>query len=36
MNLKSEAQKMKRALVEFDAKHETLLDYFAIIGFDNG
>lgn len=27
---------MKKALVDFDEKHETLLDYFAIIGFDNG
>ena len=27
---------MKQTLVSFDEKHETLLDYFAIIGFDNG
>ena len=27
---------MKQKLVIFDQKHETLLDYFAIIGTDNG
>ena len=32
----SQTEKMKQKLVEFDEKQETLLDYFAIIGFDNG
>jgi len=27
---------MRQALDVFDAQHETLIDYFAIIGFDNG
>ena len=26
---------MKRNLAEFDQKYDTLIDYFAIIGFDN-
>ena len=26
---------MKRNLTEFDQKFDTLIDYFAIIGFDN-
>ena len=26
---------MKRNLTEFDQKYDTLIDYFAIIGFDN-
>ena len=34
--LVSQTEKMKRALVDFDERHETLIDYFAIIGFDNG
>ena len=34
--LVSQTEKMKRALVEFDERHETLIDYFAIVGFDNG
>ena len=32
----SQAQIMKKALVDFDLEHETLVDYFAIIGFDTG
>ena len=31
----TQTEKMKQDLVDFDEKHETLLDYFAIIGFDN-
>ena len=31
----TQSDKMRRKLVQFDEKHETLLDYFAIIGFDN-
>ena len=26
---------MKEKLAEFDSKYDTLIDYFAIIGFDN-
>ena len=27
---------MRQALTKFDTEHDTLIDYFAIIGFDNG
>ena len=30
-----EQDKMRHKLQEFDEKHDTLIDYFAIIGFDN-
>ena len=30
-----ENDKMRQKLHEFDQKHDTLIDYFAIIGFDN-
>jgi hypothetical protein len=32
----SQTDHMRQALTSFDAEHETLIDYFAIIGFDNG
>ena len=32
----SQTELMKQELVKFDQKHETLLDYFAILGSDNG
>ena len=32
----SQTDQMRQALDVFDAQHETLIDYFAIIGFDNG
>ena len=32
----SQTEKMRQELVKFDMKHETLIDYFAIIGSDNG
>ena len=33
---KSEAEKMSHNLAQFDSKFSTLIDYFAIIGSDNG
>lgn len=34
--MKSQTERMKHELVKFDKSHETLIDYFAIIGTDNG
>ena len=31
----TETDRMRHKLHEFDQKHDTLIDYFAIIGFDN-
>lgn len=32
----SQSEQMRQALTKFDKEHDTLIDYFAIIGFDSG
>lgn len=32
----SQSEQMRQALTKFDNEHDTLIDYFAIIGFDSG